>query len=425
MARVAFVSPLPPADTGIATYAAAVLEGLAEIGATGRHVIERVWPVDATSILPVRAADVAVYQLGNNAVFHGGIYELSVWQPGVVVLHDLGLDGLVQALGPLTQSARTEAIAAAALGMDPADPLAIPWCAQAVRRARVVIVHSQFARSYLERIGCRTPIMVAPHPVVESPAAIRAATVRGATLRRGLGRAEVLLGIAGDLNETKGIEEVLEAMRSLPPSVHLVLAGRVLPHVDMTAVVAASDVADRVTIVPDVSDEDFLAWLSAVDILVNLRHPHRGETSGTLIRALQVGVPTIVSGVGTYLELPNDVVVRIPGGPPSVDALVAAIRTLVADTEERRALGERARVYAASALAPSETAAVYERAIDLVVGLETDPARLALARWAGALQEVGMVPRLARRGLGVGFAEALRELTPAPPDDAAVGASVG
>ena len=52
--------------------------------------------------------------------------------------------------------------------------------AQAVRRARTVIVHSRFARDYLLRAGCRTPIVVTPHPLVERDDEIDAARERRA-----------------------------------------------------------------------------------------------------------------------------------------------------------------------------------------------------------------------------------------------------
>jgi len=170
MANVAFCSPLPPAQTGIAAYATAVLGGLDEIGFTAEHRLEPMWPLGPGAEERVRASDVGVFQLGNNVEFHGAIYRLSVWNPGVVVLHDLALDGLMYGLGlandPLTQPARAEAMAAAR-NADLEDPLGVPWCAQAVRRARTVIVHSRFARDYLLRVGCRTPIVVTPHPLVE------------------------------------------------------------------------------------------------------------------------------------------------------------------------------------------------------------------------------------------------------------------
>jgi hypothetical protein len=110
MARVAFVSPLPPAETGIATYAAAVLAGFDEIAIAERHEVERLWPIPEDAERRVADADVVVYQLGNNEEFHGEIYRLAVWHPGVVVLHDLALDGLFYGMGlrndPLVEPAR-------------------------------------------------------------------------------------------------------------------------------------------------------------------------------------------------------------------------------------------------------------------------------------------------------------------------------
>ena len=123
MATVAFVSPLPPAKTGIATYAASVLEGLDHIDAASGHTIDPVSPFEPDAGARVRAADVGIYQIGNNVEFHGDIYALSVWHPGVVVLHDLAVDGLIWGLGevrsPLAAPARQEAIAATPRGADP------------------------------------------------------------------------------------------------------------------------------------------------------------------------------------------------------------------------------------------------------------------------------------------------------------------
>jgi glycosyltransferase involved in cell wall biosynthesis len=415
MAKIAFLSPLPPAETGIATYAAAVLAGMQETGFTSLHDVERIWPIPPDVDDRVRASDVAVYQLGNNVEFHGAIYRTAVWHPGVVVIHDLALDGLMYGLGversPLAEPARAEAIAAAPPGAELEYPLGVPWCAQVVRRARAVIVHSRYAQEYLRRIGCRTPIVIAPHPLVEAEDEIDRARVRGAALRAQVcGREEVVVGIAGDLNASKGIEELLEAIGHVRPTVRVLLVGRMTPHWDVRSALRRSGVADRVTVVPNAPDEDFLAWLSAFDILVNLRNPHRGETSGSLVRALHVGVPTIVSAVGTYLEIPEDVVIRIPPGTPDPAALAAAIGGLAADPAARAAMGTRARSYAREAFAPRATASAYAAAVDGVLALRADPSRAALARWATALRSEGVRPRDVRRGFGLRYAEALAEL---------------
>ncbi|MGZ8566741.1 MAG: glycosyltransferase family 4 protein [Actinomycetota bacterium] len=412
MARIAFVSPVPPAETGIATYAAAVLGGLEETGFTSRHEVDRVWPLHSHIEPRIAEADLGIFQIGNNVEFHGDIYALSVHHPGVVVIHDLALDGLMWGLGqtgsPLAVPARAEAFEAAPRGADEDDPLSIPWAAQAVRRSRAVIVHSAFAKGYLEGFGCRTPVVVAPHPLVERDEQIEAARPRGAELRAGVAReGELLVGVAGDLNGSKGIGELLASLRLVTADVRVALVGRHSPHWDLDAAIRDSGVADRVTVVSDVADEDFLAWLSAFDVLVNLRFPHRGETSGSLVRALHVGVPTIVSAVGTYLEVPDAAVERIPGGEPDPAELAAAIDRLAADPGRRAAMRERAQRYAREELAPGRTAAAYEAAVDLVLAYEADPARVALARWAGALRSVGVGPQHVKRGFGLRYADAL------------------
>ena len=45
--RIAWLPPMPPAKTGIATYSKAVLQGLDRIGYTAqRHRIRPIWPVE-------------------------------------------------------------------------------------------------------------------------------------------------------------------------------------------------------------------------------------------------------------------------------------------------------------------------------------------------------------------------------------------
>jgi glycosyltransferase involved in cell wall biosynthesis len=392
-----------------------VLEGLERTDVGDPYEVARVWPVGQDARAIVRAADVAIYQLGNNIEFHGDIYRLSVWEPGVVVLHDLALDGLMYGLGtmgdPLTQPARREALAAARPDADRHDPLGVPWCAQAVRRARVVVVHSRFARDYLLAFGCRTPVIVSPHPLVEDDEQIATARERGSVLRREAAReAQLIVGVAGDLNASKGIEELLTAGRHLDRDIRFVFCGRKSPHWDLAGVLRASGIRDRVTVINDATDAEFLAWLCAFDILVNVRHPHRGETSGSLVRALHAGVPSIVSGVGTYLELPDDVVERIAPGPPDPEELAAVIQRLAEDPERRLEMGRQARRFARGALAPSRTAAAYRDAIDTVQTLRSDPGRGALARWAEALDGVGVVPQMVVNRFGLRYAEAMAEL---------------
>src|SRR5215470_16388563 len=101
--RLAFLTPLPPASTGVADYSVELLARLAE-----RHEIDvfhaqdRVDPFripgpcrvhHASGFLPRHAQrpfDLAVYQMGNGTD-HGFLYPLLARVPGLLVLHDLVL----------------------------------------------------------------------------------------------------------------------------------------------------------------------------------------------------------------------------------------------------------------------------------------------------------------------------------------------
>ena len=234
--RIAWLSPMPPARTGIATYSRSVLDGLHRIGFPEGLEIEALWPPARRyeGALPWYA--LCVYHLGNNVEFHRDIYRDAIRVPGLVVIHDLALDDFVKGMVAQgdwvgRQSAR-EAMRSSerVRSHDPvtSEPLRIPWAAHVARRARGIVVHSEFGRRYLREMGSKTPVFVVPHPVVESEGDIRRALARRTSLRRPLEARgmRTLVGVFGDLNAAKQIDAVLEAVRRLPDDVHAVLVGR-------------------------------------------------------------------------------------------------------------------------------------------------------------------------------------------------------
>jgi hypothetical protein len=81
-----FYSPLPPAHTGVADYAAALLAEMRKYG--------------EVEVAP-EECDAALYHLGNNQL-HADIYFRALQRPGVVVLHDAVLQHFL--LGQLSDS---------------------------------------------------------------------------------------------------------------------------------------------------------------------------------------------------------------------------------------------------------------------------------------------------------------------------------
>ena len=103
--------------------------------------------------------------------------------------------------------------------------------------------------------------------------------------------------------------------------------------------------------------DEFLGWMAAVDVVVNLRHPTVGETSAIALRALAAGRALVVYDQGWYSELPGDVCVKLP--PLDASALRAAIEMLAGDPGAREALGERGRSYALTVHSPEAAARAY------------------------------------------------------------------
>ncbi|MBI3648727.1 MAG: glycosyltransferase family 4 protein [Actinobacteria bacterium] len=420
--RLGYFSPLPPAPTGVATYSAAVLEGLRRIGFFEARRMDAVWPIEPRHEGLAPGYRLGIYHLGNNVEFHADIYRFACLAPGLIVLHDLALDdfvlGMKAAGDPLGFAADREArrlrsrLASADVHGD--GPLREPWCGHVLRRSRGVIVHSEFCRRYLEELGSRTPVFVVPHPVVESVEAMRAAEARRGELRARAGAREedVLVVAPGDLNAAKQLEALLSAAGTLDPTVRLALVGRRIEGYDVYGAVKAAGLGNRVTLAPDVSDDEFRGWLFAADVIVDLRHPHRGEVSGSLARALQAGRPAIVSATGTYLDVPEEIVLRVTAGPADPQELAARIRALAEDPDLRARMGAAAASLARHLRETEATAHGYAGAIESTLGLVRDPARKAYARWAGALADLGVDEEMLSRGYGLSYAKAMESFVP-------------
>jgi hypothetical protein len=138
------------------------------------------------------------------------------------------------------------------------------------------------------------------------------------------------------------------------------------------------DLADAIVQTGWVSDAEYGELIAAADIVVDLRYPSGGETSASLGRALACGKPAVVTAHGSFLELPDAAVVKIPVGPGEEAALVAALGRLAADGPARRRLGEAARAFAARHHSLERSAAAYAEAI---AATRMAPARAPRGAW--------------------------------------------
>lgn len=97
-----------------------------------------------------------------------------------------------------------------------------------------------------------------------------------------------------------------------------------------------------------VSAQEYLDYIDLADVVIDLRYPSAGETSGSSLRAMQAGKPLIVSAHGFFLELPDACCAKIPVDDREKEHLREAMVNLIEDPQKRRTMGDAARDFATS-----------------------------------------------------------------------------
>lgn len=347
--RAAFFSPLPPSPSGIADYSQALLEPLK------RRVQIEVFSDGGREFRP-QEFDLALYQIGNNP-HHDFVYETALRHPGVAVMHESNVHHLIADItikrgnwdAYLEEAAYNGGTAALdyarkvrALETAP-DYEGIPMTRRLLESARALIVHSEFMRCEMRKQGFAGPIARIPHGAW-IPEVGRLDYRR----RLGLDERTPLIGIFGHLKPYKRIAESLRAFRRLvrvEPRAKMILVGEKHPDFPLDSLIRTMDLSAQVRMLGFTPIEDFAGYIATTDVVLNLRYPTVGETSGSLLRAMGLGRPVIVSDIGAFAELPDDVCLKTPVGQGEEDLIFEYLNLLVSRPEAARALGARAKTY--------------------------------------------------------------------------------
>ncbi len=428
--RLAFVSPLPPAPTGIADYAAEVASLLAPAHAIDFFHAQA--EVDATrlprgcALRPAsvlvsqhrsRPYDVVVYQMGN-APDHAFEYDLLARIPGLLVLHDLVLfhsraaafldseDVVAWRLRPADARARDAARPAldawrAELGYSYPSagerlyeahlgtvgellPYAYPLIRIPVEASRAVAAHSPFVAEVVRAEVADAEVAHVPMPAAAAPVA--PAAVRALRQRLGFAEADVVVGVLGLMTREKRIDAIARAVARVAerePRVRLLLVGPVSASLPLKSRLDALGVRSRAVVTGRVPFDELPVHIEAADIVVHLRYPTGRETSAALLRVLAQGRPTIVSDLAHQADLPRDAVRRVDLARED-EELPTAILELAASPDDRRRMGAAAAAYVRQAHGPDRVVAAWEKALAITRDRPDPPARPWPAHWRRA-----------------------------------------
>jgi glycosyltransferase involved in cell wall biosynthesis len=408
--RIAWFSPLPPSRSGIAAYSADVLARLVshEIEAfvddgTGQQAVSGALPIPGVAIRGAHEFvwrrvrhpyDLVVYHVGNDRA-HDYLWPYLVRYPGLVVLHDAQLHQ-ARAQGLIRRRRQADYKAEFTYSHPEASPTIAdliisglggplvylwPMVRIPVEAARLVAVHNLYLARDLEARFSGRPFQHI-HLGVPDPMAAAAVPPVDVRRRHGIPGEAVIFGSFGRVTPEKGLTAVLRALAQVVPAspdIRLLVAGGAAEYFDLMAQARELGVAPFVIQAGYVPDEELPAYLSAVDVCLNLRWPTGRETSAAWIRCLAAGKPTIVTDLVHQTDVPSldlrsmEAVSSGPAGAEPVCAhielideihmLRLALRRLAEDGELRARLGRAARRYWAEHATLELMAADYESAL--------------------------------------------------------------
>lgn len=390
--RLAYVSPLPPEQTGIGYYSAELLPELAryyEIDViVDQSNVEDEWINANCSIRSVawferhgHKYERVVYHFGNSP-FHAHMWELIEKIPGLAVIHDFFLGHAVayreDAFGARLALPRELYNSHGYSGLKPLIVEGNRWDAvnffpssyHPIRESKGVIVHSIHARDLVNQwYGDKIANDIEIIPLLSQLPEISEQQRQTARERLGIAPDTFLICSFGVVNKTKLPHRLFRAwqnsrLRRDPVSKLVYVGGSPDEHGQrLRKEVEAYEDSDRITFTGWTDNDSFQDYLAAADVAVQLRTNSRGETSKTVLDCMAHGVATICNGHGSFAELPDQGVWKLNDFFDDQD-LVEALDTLWADSTKRRVLGEQSRILIQRNHAPSYCAQRYHEVIE-------------------------------------------------------------
>ena len=330
--ELSWYSPTNIEATEIARYSAQILPYVAEIahvvsvedGIPGGDINPLWWRQIRDTAVAVEQsqgqAPLPVYHIGNNPV-HLPIHELSQREPGIIILHDISLVDLAKCLSQhrgepglwqammLRQhgdsigniARNSESSVNAYNTMVTQYPLFQPF----VEKSLGIVVHSCHARDILaQQLPPGVPVLKLNLPYPDSPV----------LPERNYSADQIRIVFCGHVGPNRRLAQFMEAWGALefPGRIHLEIFGNVGNSRQLERIAENYGVADYLEFHGYVDDEVLNKALQNAHFALNLRWPTMGETSASQLRYWAAGLPTLVTDVGWYAELPDTVVCKVP-----------------------------------------------------------------------------------------------------------------
>jgi len=426
--KLNWFSPLPPAPTDIAHLTTRVLPALAARAEVTLWTNQSDFDPNLKQLAAVRRlepgrvkwedlnrADACIYNLGNNPLFHGAIWQLAREHAGIVILHDTRLhhffDGIyrVQRRDLSSYLEVMELYYGAEGRRDAADCFQqdarninemarkYPLTEHALENSVGVVVHTGQAFADLSERSTR-PVAYLPLPFAAPPFDATPPNVTDSTRSLGARASRPLereahnrtyrLIMFGYIARNRRLEAVLQALSEMAErdQFHLDVFGEILDNEkDIKAKTRALGLKKLVTLHGFVSERELDQALSQADLAINLRYPTMGEASGSELRIWAHALPSMVTNVGWYATLPADVVAHVHEGENEVADIQFILCAFLDDPARFAAMGKKGRAILEEQHSPDSYARGLIEFVEEVKPRRAQAALYSLAERAGAV----------------------------------------
>jgi glycosyltransferase involved in cell wall biosynthesis len=340
----------------------------------------------------IHRADLNIYHIGNQADFHGAIWQMSRACPGLIVLHDTSLHHLFGGLYRDKWKARTAYLSAmrhyygetslkhAAAFFDyelSTEFMAehFPLTAHALETALGVVVHSHeafTAATEASHLPCaHIPMAYPPRENVERISTARADDTVGV----------VMFGFIG---KNRRLEPILRAIADLSrrDQLRLDICGEVYDD-ETEGLINTLGLDKIVRLHGFLSDEELDGILAQANLALNLRYPSMGEASLSQMRIWEHALPTMVTRVGWYAALPEDAVCFVRPRHERED-IQRHLNALLDDPSRFKQMGDHGRM----CLEMNHSPANYGRTLSEFAASIVDASTFSIDFWAGRVADI-------------------------------------
>jgi glycosyltransferase involved in cell wall biosynthesis len=371
--RIAYFTPVSPQKTGIADYSEReILPYLSKYCDIDVYIDQGVKPTNPGLInnfdcfsydqykKNAHNYDIPLYQIGNSE-YHGYIYDSLIKYPGITILHDIYLHGLLwsQSLAKgdskryisefdYCYGDRGVKIAQDAIQSGAYPEFTYPLIKRIIDKSLGVICHSEFGinKVLTEQPKAICTVIPQPFTIDCNRYEIENSEKRHILQNWGIENKYPVLVSFGYISVHKRYDVILDVFKKILeifPHAHWVIIGQ--DKIDLKSRINEYGLKNHVIITGYVSDETLIDIIKISDFCVNLRYPTAGETSRSILQIMSLGKPVIVSNIGWFSELPNNSCFKVDVDSYQDTVLLEFFKLLTEERKISTVIGKNAKEY--------------------------------------------------------------------------------